>query len=116
MVPVTDAASRPFGEELVRLASADNFRDVTGPGYRTPDGPPLRAGVLYRSNELGADPRGRRHDRGARGHRDLRPARRPRGRGPPRRAVPGAVKTHLEVKGIPMDAVATLATVAEADG
>jgi len=43
-----------FGEELVRLASADNFRDVTGPdsAYVAADGRSLRRGVLYRSNEL----------------------------------------------------------------
>ncbi|WP_370250212.1 tyrosine-protein phosphatase [Nocardioides sp.] len=34
------------------LVSADNFRDVAGPGLRAADGAPLRAGVLFRSNEL----------------------------------------------------------------
>ena len=62
LVPVRAAAlnrlwrvSDPeFGEELVRLASADNFRDVTGPdsAYVAADGRPLRRGVAYRSNEL----------------------------------------------------------------
>ena len=42
----------PLGEELVRLASADNFRDLTGPGHRTADGRALRPGLVYRSNEL----------------------------------------------------------------
>jgi len=43
-----------LGEELVRLASADNFRDVSGPdgAYVAADGTPLRRGVAYRSNEL----------------------------------------------------------------
>jgi protein-tyrosine phosphatase len=41
-----------LGEELTRLASADNFRDLAGPGYTNADGQPLRAGVLWRSNEL----------------------------------------------------------------
>lgn len=41
-----------LGEEITRLASADNFRDVAGPGYTTAAGEPLRAGVLWRSNEL----------------------------------------------------------------
>ena len=43
-----------LGEELVRLASADNFRDVTGPdaAYVAADGRPLRRGVAFRSNEL----------------------------------------------------------------
>jgi len=48
-----------FGEELVRLASADNFRDVTGPGYVSADDTPLRAGVFFRSNELGLTDDGR---------------------------------------------------------
>ena len=43
-----------LGEELVRLASADNFRDVAGidSAYLAADGVPLRRGVLFRSNEL----------------------------------------------------------------
>ena len=39
-------------EEYLRLASADNFRDVAGPGYATTDGGKLRTGVFYRSNDL----------------------------------------------------------------
>lgn len=38
--------------ELLRLATADNFRDVAGPGYVTTDGRSLRTGVFYRSNDL----------------------------------------------------------------
>lgn len=38
--------------DLLRLASADNFRDVAGDGYRTADGQVLRTGVFFRSNEL----------------------------------------------------------------
>ncbi|HJQ06107.1 MAG TPA: tyrosine-protein phosphatase [Nocardioides sp.] len=38
--------------ELLRLATADNFRDVAGPGYATRDGRRLRTGVFYRSNDL----------------------------------------------------------------
>ena len=54
---VTDSPTttdRPLPEELVRLASADNFRDVAGPGagYPTGDGGHVRRGVYYRSNEL----------------------------------------------------------------
>ena len=41
-----------LGDELTRLASADNFRDVAGPGLTTSDGARLRPGVFYRSNEL----------------------------------------------------------------
>ena len=49
--PLTDGPERE-GYELTRLASADNFRDVAGPGYPTYDGGRLRTGVLFRSNEL----------------------------------------------------------------
>jgi protein-tyrosine phosphatase len=107
--------SRELGEELVRLASADNFRDVTGPGYTTADGRPLRAGVFFRSNELALTQEDAatiaelgitavfdlRNDHEVETHPDV--------------PVPGATWTHLEVKGIPMDAVVELATVAEAD-
>lgn len=40
------------GGEFLRLATADNFRDVVGEGLTTADGVPLRRGVLYRCNEL----------------------------------------------------------------
>ena len=107
--------SSTFGEELVRLASADNFRDVTGPGYTTTDGQPLRAGLLFRSNELALTHEDAatiaalgvtavydlRNDHEVEAHPDV--------------DVPGATWTHLEVKGIPMDSVVTLETVAEAD-
>ncbi len=39
-------------DEYLRLASADNFRDVAGTGYATSDGGRLRTGVFYRSNDL----------------------------------------------------------------
>ena len=39
-------------EEYLRLASADNLRDVAGPGYATRDGGRVRTGVFYRSNDL----------------------------------------------------------------
>jgi protein-tyrosine phosphatase len=99
-----------LGEELVRLASADNFRDVTGPdtAYVTADGRPLRRGVAFRSNELqltapDAESLARlgitaiydlRSDHEVELHPDV--------------AVPGATWTQLEVKGIPMDAVTDL--------
>lgn len=46
--------SEEFAEELVRLASADNFRDVagTGAGHPTTDGGRVRRGVYFRANEL----------------------------------------------------------------
>jgi protein-tyrosine phosphatase len=99
-----------LGEELVRLASADNFRDVTGPdaAYVASDGTPLRRGVAFRSNELlltasDAESLARlgitavydlRSDHEVEMHPDA--------------AVPGATWTQLEVKGIPMDAVTDL--------
>jgi protein-tyrosine phosphatase len=105
-----------YGEELVRLASADNFRDVSGPdaAYAGADGRALRRGVAYRSNELqltaaDADALGRlgvgavydlRSDHEVETHPDVE--------------VPGARWRHLEVKGIPMDAVSTLADRATA--
>jgi protein-tyrosine phosphatase len=105
-----------LGEELVRLASADNFRDVTGPdaAYVATDGTPLRRGVAFRSNELqlthgDAEALGRlgvgaiydlRSDHEVELHPDV--------------AVPGATWTQLEVKGIPMEAVGDLADRATA--
>jgi protein-tyrosine phosphatase len=99
-----------LGEELVRLASADNFRDVTGPdtAYVADDGTTLRRGVAFRSNELllsAADAASLarlgitaiydlRSDHEVEMHPDVR--------------VQGASWTQLEVKGIPMDAVTDL--------
>jgi len=101
-----------LGEELVRLASADNFRDVAGvdTAYVAADGVPLRRGVAFRSNELqlsDADAHSvsslgvtavydLRHDHEVEAHPDV--------------PVPGAEWHHLEVKGIPMDAVSNLET------
>ncbi|MDN4173282.1 tyrosine-protein phosphatase [Nocardioides sp. SOB77] len=98
------------GEELVRLASADNFRDVAGPGHPTADGGRVRRGVLFRSNELqltDADA----HSLGGlgitavydlRGHHEVEAH--------PDVPVPGAAWHHLAVGGIPMDEVAALTT------
>ena len=99
-----------LGEELVRLASADNFRDVTGPdaAYAASDGTTLRRGVAYRSNELqltDADARSLR-DLGVTAIIDLRSDHEVEAH--PDVEVPGATWTHLEVRGIPMDAVSNL--------
>lgn len=52
--PLTDPLADPV--DLLRLASADNFRDIAGPhgapAYGTSDGGRIRRGVFYRSNEL----------------------------------------------------------------
>jgi protein-tyrosine phosphatase len=105
-----------FGEELVRLASADNFRDVTGPdaAYRTGDGTVLRRGVVYRSNELqltDADARSL-GQLGVTAIYDLRSHHEVDAH--PDAEVPGATWTHLEVRGIPMEAVVDLADRATA--
>jgi protein-tyrosine phosphatase len=93
-----------FGEELVRLASADNFRDVTGPdaAYVAADGTLLRRGVVYRSNELQLS-----HADAATIARlgvtaiyDLRSAHEIDAH--PDAEVPGATWHHVEVGGIPM--------------
>jgi protein-tyrosine phosphatase len=93
-----------FGEELVRLASADNFRDVTGPdaAYVAADGTSLQRGVVYRSNELQLS-----HADAATIARlgvtaiyDLRSAHEIDAH--PDAEVPGATWHHVEVGGIPM--------------
>ncbi|MFC9516859.1 tyrosine-protein phosphatase [Nocardiaceae bacterium NPDC056970] len=44
-------SSAPESVETPRLATVDNFRDVAGPGYKTPFGH-MRTGVFYRANAL----------------------------------------------------------------
>jgi protein-tyrosine phosphatase len=99
-----------LGEELVRLASADNFRDVAGPGYATADGHAVRRGVLYRSNELTlTDEDAEALSRlGITAIFDLRDGHEVEAH--PDAPVPGATWRHIEVRGIPMEAVATLET------
>ncbi|GAA4123547.1 tyrosine-protein phosphatase [Nocardioides fonticola] len=50
--PVDPAETQDLRTEMLRLSSADNFRDVAGDGYLTEDGVRLLTGVLFRSNEL----------------------------------------------------------------
>ena len=102
--------------ELLRLASADNFRDVagTGAGHPTRDGGHVRRGVYYRSNELQLthtdaeslaglgitniyDLRGQLE---VDAHPDI--------------AVPGATWHHVEVIGIPTEMVSGLTDAAAA--
>ena len=52
MAACTASSVTSSSDEILRLASADNFRDVAGPGYATRDGARVRRGVFYRSNEL----------------------------------------------------------------
>ncbi len=106
-----------LGEELVRLASADNFRDVTGPdaAYVAADGTPLRRGVAYRSNELqltDADA-ATIAGLGVAAIYDLRTTHEVEAH--PDVEVAGATWQHLEVGGIPMVEIETL-TSREAAG
>jgi protein-tyrosine phosphatase len=95
-------------DEILRLASADNFRDVAGPGYPTVDGARCRRGVFYRSNELQlteAD-HGALSGLGLRAVCDLRtPVEIERH---PDAEIPGATWRGFDVSGIPMDEVAGL--------
>ena len=104
-----------LGHELVRLASADNFRDLAGPGHRSADGTPLRPGVLYRSNELqlsDADVH-RLAGLGLGEIFDLREQHEVDAH--PDIEVAGASWHHLPVPGIPMDQVVALSSREEAD-
>jgi protein-tyrosine phosphatase len=99
-------------DELLRLASADNFRDVAGvgEGYRTADGRAVRRGVLYRSNELQLtdEDAASLASLGITAVYDLRDQHEIDAH--PDVRVPGAAWHHLEVLGIPMDAVRELET------
>lgn len=99
-------------EELVRLASADNFRDVAGPGagYPTSDGGTVRRGVFFRANEL----RLTHEDAasiaalGVTSVLDLRSQHEIDAH--PDIEIPGAAWAHVDVLGIPMDEMANLPT------
>jgi protein-tyrosine phosphatase len=109
---VTDAPT-----ELLRLASADNFRDVagTGAGYPTRAGGHVRRGAFYRSNELqltDADA-GALAGLGIAAIHDLRST--PEIEAHPDVAVPGAAWHHVEVSGIPMEMVDGLADTTAAE-
>ncbi len=95
-------------DEFLRLGSADNFRDVAGPGYPTADGRRLRRGVFYRSNQLRlseAD-HGTVSGLGLRAVLDLRS--KPEIDLHPDVEVPGAAWHNFDVSGIPMEQVAEL--------
>ena len=100
--------------ELLRLASADNFRDVAGPGYAGADGRELRAGVFYRSNELrlSGEDLAALSGLGLTSIIDLRADIEIERHPDP--SVPGAVWRHFDVIGIPMEEVAALQTHAQA--
>ena len=102
--------------ELFRLASADNFRDVAGPGagYPTVDGCRVRRGVFYRSNELQltSDEILDATGLGLTDVLDLRTGEEVAAH--PDAVLPGATWHHLDVLGIPMDDVVSLEDRAEA--
>ncbi|WP_435770353.1 tyrosine-protein phosphatase [Nocardioides sp. SYSU DS0651] len=107
-------AGQDAGQELLRLASADNFRDVAGPGYATADGGRLRTGVFYRSNDLrltDAD-HGLLQEIGLRAILDLRSETEIALHPDPE--VPGATPLHFDAIGIPMEQVAGLGSREEA--
>lgn len=108
------AEDTQVGEELVRLASADNFRDVAGPGHTTTDGTPLRSGVFFRSNELQLvdDDMHALRELGIGAIYDLRDAHEVEAH--PDVEVPGATWQHVEVVGIPPGAGAELPDAAAA--
>jgi protein-tyrosine phosphatase len=95
-------------DEILRLASADNFRDVAGPGYPTRDGGRCRQGVFYRSNEL----RLTEDDHGALNGLGLRAICDLRSQGEidrhPDAEIEGATWMNFDVSGIPMDEVSGL--------
>ena len=108
--PVSEAE---IGEELVRLASADNFRDVAGIDTAVRRGrrgaaAPRRALPLQRAP---ADRRRRaRRSPASASPRSTTCGTSTRSRRTPTSPVPGATWHHLEVLGIPMDAVRDLET------
>lgn len=99
-----------YAEELVRLASADNFRDVagTGAGHPTADGGHVRRGVFFRANEL----RLTHEDAasiaalGVTAVLDLRSRHEIEAH--PDAEIPGTTWSHVDVLGIPMDEMADL--------
>lgn len=96
------------GEEILRLASADNFRDLAGPGYPTQGGGAVRRGVFYRSNELRLEEEetsalaglGLRHVVDLRSQPEIDRH--------PDPEIPGAEWVHFDVIGIPMEQIAGL--------
>ncbi|HWJ07800.1 MAG TPA: tyrosine-protein phosphatase [Nocardioides sp.] len=107
---MSDAASN----EYLRLASADNFRDVAGTGYATADGGRLRTGVFYRSNDLRLSDVDLEalHGLGLSTIIDLRSTMEIAVHPDPE--VPGVQNLHFDAIGIPMERLSSLTTHAEA--
>ncbi|MCR1785167.1 tyrosine-protein phosphatase [Nocardioides carbamazepini] len=101
-------------QEYLRLASADNFRDVAGTGYATRDGGSLRTGVFYRSNDLRLTEvdLAALTDLGLRAIIDLRsPAEIALHPDP---EIPGVAGLHFDAIGIPLERMAGLTSRQEA--
>jgi protein-tyrosine phosphatase len=105
--PTLHSVTSP-NEEILRLASADNFRDVAGPGYPTMDGGRVQRGVFYRSNELRLtdEETSSLAGLGLKALVDLRSHLEIEQR--PDVEIPGATWMNFDVSGIPMEDVATL--------
>ncbi|MGA8847297.1 MAG: tyrosine-protein phosphatase [Nocardioides sp.] len=104
-----------WGDDVIRLASADNFRDVAGGGYRTAEGREVQRGVFFRSNELQLT-----HEDAAEIARqgiaaiyDLREGWEVEAH--PDAEVPGTEWHHVEVTGIPQGVSTELADPEAAD-
>ncbi len=92
----------------LRLASADNFRDVAGTGYPSRHGSRLRREVFYRSNELQLtdDDAVTMLGLGLTAVHDLRTAEEVAAH--PDAVLPGATWRHFDVLGVPPDDLAGL--------
>jgi protein-tyrosine phosphatase len=102
-------------DEILRLATADNFRDVAGPGYPTEDGGAVRRGVFYRSNELrlSVEDTSSLARLGLQAIVDLRSQ--PEIDRHPDPAIEGTDWFHFDVIGIPMEEIAGLENRAAAE-
>lgn len=106
-------------EDFLRLATADNFRDVAGPGpgpgYPTADGARLRRGVFYRSSELrlSEEDLAALSSLGLTAVIDLRSDTEVAMHPDPE--VPGARSVHVDVLGIPVEELAALRTREQAE-
>jgi protein-tyrosine phosphatase len=101
-------ATEVEGDDVLLLASADNFRDVAGAGYPTADGGAVRTGVFYRSNALRITPEevGLLADLGLRAVVDLRTHVEIERHPDPE--IPSCEWLHYDVLGIPMGEIAAL--------
>jgi len=108
-------ASYPSCVRPLLLASADNFRDVAGPGYPTRHGVAVRQGVFFRSNELMLDDEDvlALVGLGLTAVHDLRTAEEVAAH--PDAVLPGAAWHHVDVLGIPPEEIAGLEDLAEAE-